>query len=249
MKIIVNADDFGLSSSVNKAIVDSFNTGLINSTTILAGMPGFEEAVELAHENHFFNKTGIHLSLSCGHPLTEDIVNKDLFYIGDDSGVKKFKRKLFLLSKEDQRITYNELATQIEYVRQAGIPITHVDTHHHIGDMWSVTQILLDLLKAYKIPSMRILNNLSQSSVFYKTGYRSIVNQYIKLHKANFSDYFGNLPESVSKLRSCGPKCKNRKIEIMVHPDYNNDGIIVDRLGYDEIVLNYPEDIKVMLYQ
>ena len=249
MKIIVNADDFGLSSSVNKAIVDSFNTGLINSTTILAGMPGFEEAVGLAHKNHFFKKTGIHLSLSGGRPLTEDIVHKNLFYTGDDSGVKKYKRRLFLLSTDDKRTTYKELATQIENVRLAGIPITHIDTHHHIGDMWSVTQILLNLLKEYNIPSMRILNNLSQSSAFYKTGYRSIVNQYIKLHKANFSDYFGNLPESVSKLRSCGQIFKNRKIEIMVHPDYNNDGIIVDRLGYEEIVLNYPEDIRVMLNQ
>lgn len=212
-------------------------------------MPGFEEAVELAHRNHFINKTGIHLSLSGGHPLTEDIVHKNLFYVGNDDGVKKYKRKLFLLSKDDKRTTYNELATQIENVRLAGIPITHVDTHHHIGDMWSLTQILLDLLKAYKIPSMRILNNLNQSSAFYKTGYRSIVNQYIKLHRANFSDYFGNLPESVSKLRSCGSLFKNRKIEIMVHPDYNDDGIIVDRLGYEAIVLSYPEDIKVILNQ
>ena len=43
---IINADDFGLSSSVNK-IVESFNNGLINSTTLMANMPGFEEAVEL----------------------------------------------------------------------------------------------------------------------------------------------------------------------------------------------------------
>ena len=50
-KIIINADDFGLNSSVNKAIVESFNNGLINSTTLMANMPGFEEAVEMAHKS------------------------------------------------------------------------------------------------------------------------------------------------------------------------------------------------------
>lgn len=249
MNIIVNADDFGLNSSVNKAIVDLFNNGSINSTTIMAGMPGFEEAVELAHKNHFFNRTGIHLSLSGGHPLTEDIVNKNLFYTGTESGLKQYKIKLFLLSKEDKRTTYNEFATQIENVRLAGIPITHIDTHHHIDDVWSVTQILLNLLKAYNIPSMRILNNLNRTSAFYKIGYRRIINQYIKLHKANFSDYFGDLPESVSKIRSCGPPCKNKSFEIMVHPEYNNDGIIINRIRDEETVFNYPDDIKEMINQ
>lgn len=248
MSIIVNADDFGINSSVNRAIVESFNSGLINSTTIMAGMPGFEEAVELAHKYNFFTKTGIHLSLSGGQPLTEDIVHKKLFYIGPDSGVRRFKKRLFFLSKDDKRTIFKEFASQIEKVRLAGIPITHVDTHHHIDEMWSVTQVLMTLLKAYRIPSVRIQNNLNSSSAFYKMSYRSAVNQYIKLHKANYSDYFGDLPESVSKLRSCGTLYfKNKKLEIMVHPDYTNDGILINRIGNEEIVFNYPDNIKLLL--
>lgn len=210
-------------------------------------MPSFEEAVELAHKNHLLNNIGVHLSLSGGQPLTDGIANKNLFYIGPDSGVRKYKRRLFLLSKDDKRSIYNEFAAQIELVRQAGIPVTHLDTHHHINEMWPVTQILLDLLKTYNIPAMRILNNLNGSSSFYKKGYRSIINQYIKLHNANHSDYFGDLPDSVSRFRSFRTTIKDRKIEIMVHPDYNSDGIIIDRIGDEEVVFNYPEEIKLLL--
>ena len=45
--IYINADDFGLGTSVNKAIVECFNSGIINSTTLMANMPGFDEAIEL----------------------------------------------------------------------------------------------------------------------------------------------------------------------------------------------------------
>jgi chitin disaccharide deacetylase len=41
----INADDFGLNSSVNKAIIEAFDNNYINSTTLMANMPGFDEAV------------------------------------------------------------------------------------------------------------------------------------------------------------------------------------------------------------
>jgi hypothetical protein len=246
-EVIVNADDFGLNSSVNKAIVESFNKGLINSTTIMANMPGFEEAVEMGHKNKIIPKIGIHLSLSSGNPLTSTTPGSYLFYNGNNFDLKKFKKGLFLLSGKGKEAVYNELAAQIEKVRRAGIPITHLDTHHHIDEVWPVTQILLRLLKSYGIPSMRILDNLNRSSDFYKEGYRRIVNGYIKLKLANFTDYFGNSPEAYYRLRKIKAKYEMKRIEIMVHPDYNNEGILIDRIHNEEVVFDYPDDIKKIL--
>ena len=50
-KLIVNADDFGLCTSVNKAIIECHLAGNINSTTLMANMPGTEEAVELSKKH------------------------------------------------------------------------------------------------------------------------------------------------------------------------------------------------------
>jgi hypothetical protein len=246
-KIIINADDFGLKSSVNKAIVESFNNKFINSTTLMVNMPGFEEAVDLALKNNILTKTGIHLNLTQGYPLTAEIRNTNLFYNEKNSDLKRHKKNLFFLTKDEKKLIYKEFAAQIEKVKNAGIQITHIDTHHHIDEVWSITKILLALLKTYDIPSMRILNNLNGSAKFYKSGYRMLVNEYIKLHRANFSDFLGNQPEAILGLKNDRSFCENGKLEIMVHPDYNNEGILIDRIQNHEVVFNYPEDIKEIL--
>jgi chitin disaccharide deacetylase len=243
-EIIINADDYGLKSSVNKAIIDSFSMGLINSTTIMVNMPGFEEAIELAHKSGITNKTGIHLTLSEGQPVTSDILGSNLFYSGNNYGLRKYKGSLFFLSNVERILIYNEFAAQIEKAKKAGIQISHLDTHHHVDDVWSITKIILALLKTHNIPSMRILNNLNRSTKFHKIAYRNIINVLIKSNKASFSDFFGNQFEGLSLLRDNISKCDNKKLEIMVHPDYNAQGILINRLQEQEIIFNYPEDLQ-----
>ena len=68
-KIIVNADDFGMSAEANRAIVEAFENNVISSTTLMTNMPGFEEACELAHRRRLLGKIGLHLNLTSGYPL------------------------------------------------------------------------------------------------------------------------------------------------------------------------------------
>ena len=237
--LIINADDFGLNSSVNKAIVESFNNEFINSTTLLANRSGFEEAVELAHKHNITAKIGIHLALTEGQPLTSNKLIREYYndneHDNDYADIKMHKRKLFFLSRTGKEIIYNEFAAQIKKVRDAGIQITHVDTHHHIHESLSVTQIILTLLKKHNIPSMRILNNLNRSTRFYKSGYRIIINRIIKLYGVNYSDFLGNQLEAIRQLEQDPTFFKSKKLEIMVHPDFNKDGIVIDRISRSEV--------------
>src|SRR5260370_42450098 len=72
-KIIVNADDFGMSAEVNRAIVEAFENNVISSTTLMANMPGFDEACELAHRHRLVSKIGLHLNLTAVYPLSSPI--------------------------------------------------------------------------------------------------------------------------------------------------------------------------------
>jgi chitin disaccharide deacetylase len=207
-------------------------------------MPGFDEAVDLAHKNNIISKIGVHLNLSSGYPLTTDILNSDLFYNENNSYLKKYKRSLFFLTKDEEKIIFKEFGAQIKKVKNAGIQITHTDTHHHIDEVWSITKIIMSLLKEYKIPSMRILNNLNNSTRIYKSSYRSIINSIIKQSKSNFSDLFGNQPEAISLLKNNPSLFEHKMIEIMVHPDYNSEGLIINRIDDHEIIFDYPEDFK-----
>ena len=96
MKIIVNADDFGASERINNAIVDAFKKGIVTNTTIMPNMSAYDEAVELAKENGFFDKVGIHLNLLAGEPLTLSIKQEPLLY---DSETNRLTSKYILNKK------------------------------------------------------------------------------------------------------------------------------------------------------
>lgn len=231
--IIINADDFGLSPSVNKAIIELFDNGLINSSTLMANMTGFEEAVELIHNRKIEKRIGVHLVLTDGNSLTEDIKKLDIFFNKKISGQERIK-KLFFLEKDQKKLIFKEYSAQIEKVKSNGIPISHLDTHHQLHDMWSIMQILIELLKTYKIPSIRILNNLEKTDYFYKNAYRSLINQYLRFRKVNFTDYLGNQYDFMKKFESKSSFFNNKRVEIMVHPDFKKSGLLIDKVGNKE---------------
>lgn len=244
INIFVNADDFGLNPSVNSAIIESFKTNLINSTTMMSNMPSFEEAVELAFESQITDRIGIHLNLDDGYLLTSDNLITNMFSKGNQNRPGDKRRRLFNLSDELRISIYKEFKAQIDMLKESGINITHIDTHHHIHEIWPITKIVLALLKEYNIPSMRILNNLNRTTSFYKSGYRRLINNVIIRKDANFSDFFGNQLEAVEFLKMNRSIINRKKIEIMVHPDFNSNGLLIDKIRDNEYGFNYTEELK-----
>ena len=69
MKLIVNADDFGLSKAINFGIVESHLEGIVTSTSMMITMPAVKHAKSLA-KNIPDLGIGLHLNISLGKPLT-----------------------------------------------------------------------------------------------------------------------------------------------------------------------------------
>jgi chitin disaccharide deacetylase len=245
--IIINADDFGLKSSVNSAIVKLFNNKLINSTTMMSNMPGFEEAIELAYNNKITDRIGIHLNLNENHLLSPDVCK--ISYLDNENhlDLRKERMTLFFISKNEKKLIYKEFEAQIEKYLKTGIKITHIDTHHHIHEIWPIAQIILTLLKNYKIPSMRITNNLDKKTKFYKSTYRNIINKYIRVQNSNFSDFFGNQFEVISLMRNHPSIIFQSRIETMVHPDYNVEGELINVIDGKEYLFEYPKDFSKLV--
>lgn len=145
-------------------------------------------------------------------------------------------KNLFFLNRLERCLIFNEYSAQIEKVRRNEISITHIDTHHQIHDMLSISKIILELLKKYKIPSMRILNNLEKSNNYYKNAYRFSLNHYLKVRKANFSDFLGNRLTVLSILERNPDffKNENKILEIIVHPNLDDNGLLIDKIGGKE---------------
>ena len=70
MKLIVNADDFGLTDGVTYGILDAMNNGIVTSTTMMVNTPGTAKAATIARENPEL-AVGLHINISLGCPLTD----------------------------------------------------------------------------------------------------------------------------------------------------------------------------------
>jgi predicted glycoside hydrolase/deacetylase ChbG (UPF0249 family) len=220
--IIINADDFGADQNINIAIAHSFEKKIINSTTMMVNTPGFEEGIDLAHENKFSDKIGIHLNLTWHKPLT-DLSNTGLV---DHKGF--FIRKSILnprigLSKEIQKRIQKEIHYQYHKLLQFKIKPTHIDSHHHVHTIPWIYKIFIDLAVREK-QKIRITNDRPRNNlpVLY---YNKFLNAIYRKKQINFSDKF----DKVSTLLMHYKKHKDHNLihEVMVHPIIQN-GLLID---------------------
>jgi hypothetical protein len=75
-RVIVNADDFGLSACDNAVILGAFQAGVISSTTAMANMPAFEAACSMARHPLLEGRVGLHFNLTAGRPLSRRILTR-----------------------------------------------------------------------------------------------------------------------------------------------------------------------------
>ena len=104
MPLIIHADDFGISESVSKCIAECFAKGWVSETSLMVNMPYADAAVELARRNGFAGKVGMHLNLSQGMPMTEEIRQFPRLCNTDGSFNKRFHHAIvsrFMLSQAE----------------------------------------------------------------------------------------------------------------------------------------------------
>ncbi len=226
-KLIINGDDFGMSKSINTAIIKSFENSLISSTSLITNMPGFKHAEHLIHTNKFLpGNVGIHINLTEGYPLTEKIKKCKRFC--DEHGVFIYKRKqpIFLLTTDERIAVYQEIRAQINKIFLSHISPTHLDSHHHIHTEWGISKIVIELAKEFGIRKMRLCRNMGKDDNAFKRIYKSAFNFYLK-NKLGIggSHFFGEINDLV-KMEKQIPQGK--VIEIMTHPHFDDHGNLVD---------------------
>ena len=226
--MIINADDFGYSSEINRAIVESFHRGYCSSTTLMANMQGFEEACSLIHEKKLLNHTGIHLVLTEGVPLTDKIKKSPRFCNSD--GIFNMSRKVrfWVLSADEKKAVAEELRAQIAKCRKNGITLTHADSHRHAHEEWAIAAIVIDICREEKIPYFRLTRNCGQGSALAKRMYRHFLNQRIRKAGLARTRYFGSAKDVFFLLEKRGVGRVGDSIEVMVHPGFDSRGSLID---------------------
>lgn len=155
-RLIVNADDFGLTAGVNRAIIEGHTRGMITSTTIMANMPAFDEAVRLAAEHPTLG-VGLHFNITQGRPVAPAAQVRSLLNgRGEFPGTSTEVAKRLLTGGLRRAEVVIELRAQIEKALQAGIRLTHVDSHKHAHALPQVLEAIIDTIPDYGILGVRL---------------------------------------------------------------------------------------------
>ena len=154
-RLIINADDFGFTSGVNRAIVQAHLQGVVTSSTLMAGGRAFAEAVQMANSIPTLS-VGCHVVLIDGAPILASGRLPSL----TESGAFRDGLKTFAGRAIAGRMSSNEIAgeteAQIRRIQSAGIAVSHLDTHKHTHIF---PHVLRPLLRAAATCGVQALRN------------------------------------------------------------------------------------------
>jgi len=155
-RLILNADDFGLTCGINRAIGELHTAGVLTSATLMANGPAFGDAVEVARLHPTLG-VGCHIVLTDGTPVSPPSSIRSL--LGPDG--RNFRPSLagfvqaLLLGRISEKEVACEALSQIEKLQRAGINITHLDTHKHTHLFPSIARPLLQVAERRGIRAIR----------------------------------------------------------------------------------------------
>ena len=155
-RLIVNADDFGLSQFVNEAVIRAHRDGILTSASLMVNEPGCDEAVKFAKESPELG-VGLHLTLLMGHSALppeqiSGLVNSRGEFSNSPVGVGMnyfFKRSL-------RKQLRAEIHAQFKKFHATGLPLDHVNGHLHLHLHPTIFKILMEDAEKLGIRHLRL---------------------------------------------------------------------------------------------
>jgi hopanoid biosynthesis associated protein HpnK len=155
-RLIVNADDFGRSASINQAVIRAHREGILTTTSLMVNEPAVEEAVALARENPTLG-VGLHLTLLCGHSALQHAEIPGLVNAGgefSDNPPGTGFRYYFQPGLREQ--LRREIHAQFQKFRATRLPLDHVNGHLHLHLHPTVFRILMSDAAQLGIKHLRL---------------------------------------------------------------------------------------------
>jgi hopanoid biosynthesis associated protein HpnK len=155
-RLIVNADDFGKSGSINAAVIQAHQRGILTTASLMVTGAAGDQAIQLARENPKLG-VGLHLTLCCGSsalPQAQipELVDKDGNF--RNSAVAAGMKYFFSTAAREQLKV--EIERQFEKFAATGLPLDHVNGHLHFHLHPTVFSIIAANTEKWGIRAMRL---------------------------------------------------------------------------------------------
>ena len=155
-RLVVNADDLGLTAGVNDGIFDAHEHGILTSASLMANAPATADAIRRA-KSHPSLGLGAHLTLVDGAAILPPGRVPTLV---EDDGRFRQSWKPFIVACLRRRVSLvdveRELTAQIQRLVGAGVRLTHLDAHKHVHAYPPIFAIVARLAVRFGIPVVRV---------------------------------------------------------------------------------------------
>ena len=212
MRLIVNADDFGISKAINLGIIEAYNEGIVKSTTLMCNMEAVDHAIKLANENPGIG-VGIHFVLTAGKPLVQGVDS-----LVDEKG--NFLKSEGIEEKAKKDDIRKELEYQFNKFLSYGMKPTHIDTHHHVHRIKKVFEVVKEIAIKNNLP-VRLMGEV------YDSMYEGIKST----SKFSESFYEKEMITEDNLIRLLEEYKDFETVELMSHPGYLDQNIL-NRTSY-----------------
>jgi hopanoid biosynthesis associated protein HpnK len=180
-RLIVNADDFGLSHSVNAAVIRAHREGILTSASLMVNETGFDEAVQLAKENPGLG-IGLHLTLLQGHStLPTDKIPGLVNSRGEFSNSPVGVGMAYFFRRGLREQLQAEIRAQFAKFHSTGLQLDHVNGHLHLHLHPVIFKILMEDAETLGIRHFRFTRDclarsrrMSSGYLFYKVSHTII---------------------------------------------------------------------------
>jgi predicted glycoside hydrolase/deacetylase ChbG (UPF0249 family) len=221
VKIIINCDDLGASSQVNESILDLMGQGRVTSATLMMNAPAVEDAVRQIGKYPQCS-FGVHLNVTefsplSAHPGLGSLLDEK----GEFAGNSRPRPIDFPLSAVIREGVYAEWCAQVERALALGVPISHLDSHHHVHTRAGLWGTLKKLQRRFGIRKVRLRRNVlgaspsvrNRLSLARQFPWNFALRQCFATQTTN-----GFAPFSVFHARLKAGKRWQGPIELMCHP-------------------------------
>lgn len=158
-RLIVNADDLGLTFGVNRAIVEAHAGGVVTSATLMANGVAFEDAIERVRSAPDLS-VGCHVVLVDGTPVSDPgsvttlVANRFAESARFYSRLSAFAARA-VFGRFDHEQLVSEIVAQVRQIQAAGVRVTHLDTHKHTHIFPSILDALVKAARICGVPAIR----------------------------------------------------------------------------------------------
>ena len=155
-RIILNADDLGMAPETNRGIAECAEAGAITSFSLMANLPGFEDACARLRAG-LPGSLGVHLNFTLGEPLLKGAEARSLTGRGGRfPGLGAAALRLASAGRPLRDSLAQEARAQIERILEAGVgKVWHIDVHHHLHGFPALLDVLVRLAIEFRIPALR----------------------------------------------------------------------------------------------